>query len=175
METTVLSLTDADYTYKIDWLGVLYEAMTAGNNPKVTISGIDSNQSLSAVASRADLFLSNTPGNISSTAGTNAKIIGIKHSDTKILVQKVLNLKTSSSGVFSGTADTDMFVNAYGTGNGTNTTLIGTSNGNVVASCSTGNLGGTPQFSICFLVKKGATWSVTGSMVNQSCWTTPLS
>lgn len=172
----VLSLTDADYTYKTDYLGVLSEAMALWGNPKVVLpGGIDSNQSLSWVALRADLYLSNTPWGISSTPGTNAKLIGIKHSDTKILVEKKPTLKTSTSGVSSGTAETDMFVCAYWTSSGANQTLIGTSNGNVVQSCTCWNLWGTPQFSICFPVKKWATWSVSGSMGSITVWTTPLS
>lgn len=171
----VLSLTDADYTYKTDYLGVLSEAMVLWGNPKVVVSGIDSNQSLSWVALRADLYLSNTPWGISSTPGTNEKLIGIKHSDTKILVEKKPTLKTSTSGVSSGTAETDIFVNAYGTWNGWNTTLIGSSNGNTVASCSTWNLWGTPVFSIFFPVKSWASWSVTGSMTGITVWVTPLS
>lgn len=173
-EPSVLSLTDADYTYKIDWLWVLSEAMTVWGTPKVVLSGIDSNQSLSWVSNRADLYLSNTPWNISSTPWTNQKTIGIKHSDTKILVEKKLSLKTSTSGVSSGTAQTDMFVNAYATSAGTNQTLIGTSNGNTLQSCSSGNIGGTTQWSICFPVKKWASWSVTWTMWSITVWTTPL-
>lgn len=60
----VLSKTDADFTYKIDWLGISQEAVTAsdlatGKIPSILMTGIDSNQT--GMTPLATQYLSNTP------------------------------------------------------------------------------------------------------------------
>ena len=73
------------------------------------------------------------------------------------------------------TAATDGIVNANVTNSGSGQTLIGTSNGVVLASVN-GAPTGTAQYSICFPVKAGATWSVTGTMpTSPTVFFTPFS
>ena len=64
----VLSKTDADYTYKIDWHGFVQDTVTDANLatgvlPTVAVDGIDANQSgLTAPApARTTYYISNTP------------------------------------------------------------------------------------------------------------------
>lgn len=87
----VLSKTDADYSYKIDWHGITQEAVTAwdltsSKFPKIAIEWVDSNQtSLTPPSpSKTTYYLSNTPWAISASAGTNSKKIGAAISETKI-------------------------------------------------------------------------------------------
>lgn len=88
-------------------------------------------------------------------------------------------IKTTLTGYVMGTtytAATDGIVNAYVTNSTTNQTFIGASNGVVLASMNNGAVGGLVQYSICFPVKAGAAWSVSGTMpTNPNIFFTPLS
>jgi hypothetical protein len=55
----VLSLTDADYSYKVDFFGLSSETKAVGLFPKITTSGINSNQT--GLTSLTKYYLSATP------------------------------------------------------------------------------------------------------------------
>lgn len=80
----VLSLTDADYSYKIDWHGISSETKAVWEFPKITIGGINSNQSW--LTPLTTYYLGNTPWAIASSAGTNSKKIGKSISATQIKI-----------------------------------------------------------------------------------------
>ena len=45
IQNQTLSLTDADFAYKVDLYGISTESKAIGTYPKLTIQGINSNQS----------------------------------------------------------------------------------------------------------------------------------
>jgi len=169
-----LSKTNSDYSYKIDFHGFSGETVASGVIPKVIIWGTSPDQSW--LTYDADQYLSSTPWGISWTAGTNVKKIGKAKSATQVEINKFWKwLWTSISGASSGTASDDMIVTAYW--NGTSwQTIIGTSNWNVLQSVVGTTAWGTTTHSICFPVKKWATWSVTGTMTisTSNIWQTTL-
>lgn len=87
-EPRVLSKTDADFSYKIDWHGIAQEAvvaadLTTGDFPKIAIGGIDWNQT--GMTQWDTMYLSNTAWAItSSITGTNFARIWEAKSATKI-------------------------------------------------------------------------------------------
>lgn len=88
----VLSKTDADYSYKIDWLGISQEAVTAGDlatgkYPTIAIEWIDSNQT--GMTQGTTMYLGNTPWSIASSAGTNSKKIGKAITASKLQIYPI--------------------------------------------------------------------------------------
>ena len=83
----VLSKTDANFSYKIDWFGISQEAVTevdiaAGKYPTISIEWVDSNQV--GMTQSATMYLRNTSGAISTTPGENSKKIGKAINASKI-------------------------------------------------------------------------------------------
>jgi hypothetical protein len=92
----VLSKTDADFTYKIDWLGISQEAVTAGDlatgkYPTIALEWVDSNQSwlTPPAPAKTTYYLGNTPWAISSSAGTNSKKIGAAITASKLQIYPI--------------------------------------------------------------------------------------
>lgn len=87
--TRLLSKTDADLSYKIDWFGITQEAvttwdLTAGKYPVIALAWVDSNQT--GMTQGTIMYLSNTAWSISSTAGTYRKIIWEAKTTTKLQI-----------------------------------------------------------------------------------------
>ena len=80
----VLSKTSATYSYKIDWHGICSETKTVWQFPKITVCGIDSNQS--GMTLGATQYLSNTAWVIAWSAWANSKKIGKAISSTQIKI-----------------------------------------------------------------------------------------
>lgn len=80
----VLSKTSATYSYKIDWHGICSETKTVWQFPKITVCGIDSNQS--GMTLGATQYLSNTAWVIAWSAWANSKKIGKATGETKIKI-----------------------------------------------------------------------------------------
>lgn len=76
-------------------LGFAESASTAGNSVNILISGPEKNQS--SLTPGSDYFLTNTPGTISTTAGTNRVLMGNATSATVLLMQN-----GSTKGQFAG-------------------------------------------------------------------------
>lgn len=80
----VLSKTDSDYSYKVDWIGISSETVVAGLFPKVTIAGINANQT--GITHGSTYYINATPGSIGTSAGANSKKIAKWHGTTKVNV-----------------------------------------------------------------------------------------
>ena len=84
LSDNVLSKTDSDYSYKVDWLGISSETVTAGLFPKVTIAGINANQT--GITHGSTYYINATPGSIGTSPWTNSKKIAKWHGTTKVNV-----------------------------------------------------------------------------------------
>ncbi len=82
----VLSLTDADFSYKIDWYGITVETKAVGLFPRITVDGINNVQSWLTYWS--DYYLSGTPGAISTTSWISGILVGNAISTTGILLTR---------------------------------------------------------------------------------------
>ena len=84
IQNQLLSLTDSDFAYKVDLYWISTESKWIGAYPKLTLQGINTNQS--GLTYETPYYLSWTPWAISSTAGTNKKTVWLGIADSKISV-----------------------------------------------------------------------------------------
>ena len=82
----LLSLTDADFAYKVDLYGISTVTNAIGTYPKLTIQGINSNQGGLTVWTR--YLLSWTPWSLSSSVWTYPAHVWEAISNTKIMLKK---------------------------------------------------------------------------------------
>ena len=87
----VLSLTNALYAYKTDWLWISQESVSSAQLstskfPILAIEWVDSNQT--GMTQGTTMYLGNTPWAISSSAGTNPKTIGEAITSAKLQILK---------------------------------------------------------------------------------------
>jgi len=157
---TVLSLTDADYSYKVAIFGISSESKTIWLFPKITIAWTNTNQT--SLTNNTPYYLSGTPGWLSTSPWTNSVQVWRSNSATSIVLD--VSSVTNSTAVVaisgtSWTASITGLLNILPVVSSQPYTL--TVNGNVVCSVSYTTWGSITIPLIAY-IRAGQTWSTTG-------------
>lgn len=147
----------------IDFIGFADSTVTIGATVTVSLVGIVTG--LSGLTSGKKYYLSDTPGAISASQGTYAKVIGTALSSTTLLIapDKTFSTAIAKTTAYQYTAECDGILTAMGTSAGTLSIVAGTT--------ITGTGTATNGSNMTFSVKRGSTYTITA---NVACYFTPV-